>query len=62
MRKYPVCDGCGGEINPNRFDGCEEYFVSNGLTLCAECMRKEIEDLDLQILTEALGIQRIEVE
>lgn len=38
---YPVCENCGGEINPVRYDDCEKYFISDGRILCKECFIEE---------------------
>lgn len=39
--KYPICDECGLEINPCKYDDCEKYFISDGRILCKECFIEE---------------------
>ena len=41
MRKHPHCEECGGEINPNKYEDCERYYISNGRALCRECFLAE---------------------
>lgn len=39
--RWPVCERCGGELNPLRYDGCGVYFISDGRTLCRDCFIEE---------------------
>lgn len=62
---YPICEECGDEINPNKYDDCDQYFISNDRVLCKECVKKEIEEMmqyNFQQVAEALGIYTVEVE
>ena len=43
-RKYPICDNCGAEINPNKYEDSDHYYLSNGKILCKECFQKESEE------------------
>ena len=60
MRRYPVCENCGDEINPNRYDDCD--YTYNGL--CKECAKKQIlEDMkiDFEMVCRVLGYEVLEV-
>lgn len=64
MRKYPICEACGGEINPNRYDGCEACYISQGRVLCRECLIAEAEEFveqNTEDFARAVGIQVVEV-
>lgn len=37
-RAYPVCEQCGGEINPNKYEDSDRcYELPDGSVLCREC-------------------------
>lgn len=41
MKKCPICEKCGGQIDPYQYDGCDMYFISDGRILCKECFIEE---------------------
>lgn len=41
---YPICDKCGAEINPHKYDDCEKFYISNHETLCRDCFLEEQEE------------------
>lgn len=47
--KYPVCSECGEEINPQKYDGCEKYYLTaEGKVVCRDCfIEGQIEYLEL---------------
>lgn len=59
--KYPVCDQCGGEINPNKYDDCEKYFISGGRTLCKECFIEESIEYIKTNLNDFAGLMGVAV-
>lgn len=63
MERYPICEVCGGEINPRKYDGCETYFVSQGQVLCRDCFIDEAQaflTLDPEAFARAIGVQVVE--
>ena len=41
---YPICDKCGVEINPHKYEDCEKFYISNNETLCRDCFLEEQEE------------------
>lgn len=37
---YPVCAKCGAEINPNKWDDCEKYYLTNDGAYCKDCFKE----------------------
>lgn len=64
MRRYPHCEECGGEINPNKYEDCERYYLSNGRVLCRECFLSEAEEYlerNTEDFARAVGAAIVEV-
>ena len=58
-RHWPVCEKCGGEINPLKYDGCEKYYRTDDGTVCEECFLAESMDwvkLNLADFAELTGV------
>lgn len=49
---YTVCDGCGKYLYED-----DKIFYSNGRQLCDECLKDEIDEIDISDLAEMLGIE-----
>lgn len=41
---YPICDKCGAEINPNKYEDCDRYYIDQSGPLCRDCFMKEAEE------------------
>lgn len=50
-KRYPYCAKCGGEINPNKYDGCDRYYLTDEGPLCRECYLEDAEEY-LRLNTE----------
>lgn len=64
-RAYPLCERCGGEINPHKYDDCQKYYISNGMTLCKGCFQREAEEYiesNLDDFAALVGAGVVEVE
>lgn len=58
-RRYPVCDRCGIEINPNKYDDGDRAYISRGETLCRECFLKDADEyihLNTDDFAELVGV------
>lgn len=49
---YTLCDGCEKPL----YEG-DKIFYSNGRQLCDECLKDEIDEMDISELAELLGIE-----
>lgn len=59
VRVYPLCDNCGGEINPNKYENCERYYVWDNEPICEECFKKkaiEIIESDPELAAKIFGV------
>lgn len=52
MVYYTECDGCGKYLYED-----DKIFYSNGRQLCDECLKDEIDEIDISDLAEMLGIE-----
>ena len=43
-RAYPICDKCGAEINPHKYEDCEKFYISDNETLCMDCFKEQAEE------------------
>lgn len=62
--KYPVCEKCDAEINPNKYDDCEQYYLIGEETYCRECFKDWLlEQLDsvLDDVAALVGVAVVEV-
>ena len=62
--KFPVCDKCDAEINPDKYDDCEQYYIVEGETLCKDCFKDwllEWAELNLDDVAELAGVPVVEV-
>ena len=62
--KYPVCDNCGAEINPTKWDDCEQYYLSGGEAMCKDCFMDWLHnwvESNLDAVTELAGVYVVEV-
>lgn len=62
---YPICSECGDEINPNRYEDCEQLFIVGDDGLCKSCflqwLKDEWLDGDLEGLATAIGVRTVEL-
>lgn len=64
-RAYPICDKCGAEINPNKYEDCEKFYISDNETLCMDCFKEQAEEyvrLNLDDFAALVGAGVVEVE
>lgn len=62
--KYPECARCSHEIDPNRFDGCDRYFMVGGEIYCEECFKDWLSDwmqTNLEDIADLIGVPVVEV-
>ena len=58
-RRYPICNNCGAEINPNKYEDCEKCYISGGQTLCRDCFLEFSEEylrLNTDDFAELVGV------
>ena len=63
--KFPVCQECGDEINPELYENCDRYFVSNGRVLCRDCFlteSKEYMETETDSFAEMIGAKVVHIE
>ena len=63
--KFPHCAKCGLELNPNKYDDCEKYYLADVGIMCKDCFLEDsIEWLksDLDEFAELVGVPVIEVK
>lgn len=63
-RAYPICDKCGAEINPHKYEDCEKFYLSDNETLCMDCFKEQAEEyvrLNLDDFAEMVGVTVTEV-
>ena len=63
-KSYPVCERCGAEINPNKWDDCERYFEIEDEICCQDCFKlwlQEWIDSDIEAVAKALQVDVVEV-
>lgn len=64
-RAYPICDKCGAEINPHKYEDCEKFYISDNETLCMDCFKEQAEEyvrLNLDDFAALVGADVVEVE
>ena len=62
--QYPTCANCGAEINPNRFDDCEKYYMVGGEIMCKVCFKDWLLDwieTNMDDVAELAGVPVVEV-
>ena len=59
--KYPVCSECGEEINPQKYDDCEKYYLTEkGEPLCRSCFikrEKKFLELSTDDYADLIGVR-----
>ena len=63
--KFPHCAKCGSELNPNKYDDFEKYYLTDDGIMCKDCFLEDsIEWLksNLDEFAELAGVQVIEVK
>ena len=63
-RKYPKCAKCDAELNPNKWDDCEKYYLVGGEIYCKDCFKEWLEEwikLNLDDVAELAGVDVVEV-
>ena len=61
---YPVCVKCGAEINPDRWDDCEKYYLLNDGPYCKDCFKEWLHDwidTNLDDVAAAIDVPVIDV-
>lgn len=62
--KYLHCDKCDCEINPNKWDDCEKYYVVGEEVYCKDCFKDWLRDWidsNLDEAADAIGVPVVEV-
>lgn len=62
--RYPACANCDAEINPVKYDDCEEYYLVEGEIYCKDCFKEWLEEwieLNLNDVAELAGVPVVEV-
>ena len=63
--KFPHCVKCGAELNPNKYDDCEKYYLTDDGIMCKDCFLEDsIEWLksNLDEFADLVGVPVIEVK
>lgn len=63
-KSFPICAKCSIELNPGLYDDVDRYFVINDEIYCPDCFRAWMEEevrSNLDMVAEAMGVQRVEV-
>ena len=63
--KFPHCSKCGAELNPNKYDDREKYYLTDDGIMCKDCFLEDsIEWLksNLDEFAELVGVPVIEVK
>ena len=61
---YPICDKCGAEINPNKYEDCDRYYIDQSGPLCRDCFMKvavELMRLNLVGFAAMVGVPVVRV-
>lgn len=64
-RKYPICEDCGAEINPHKYEDCEYAVISNGREICKDCFIREATEfmeINTKQFAELIGAEIVEME
>ena len=63
-KKYPICAVCDTEIDPNKFDGCDKYYMVGGEIMCKDCFKDWLLDwieINMDDVAELAGVPVVEV-
>lgn len=63
-RTYPHCDKCDAEINPNKYEDCEQYYLVGRDVYCKDCFKDWLMDwleTNLDDVAEFAGVPVVEV-
>lgn len=63
--KFPHCLKCGSELNPNKYDDCEKYYLKDDGIMCKDCFLDDSRDWlesNLDEFADLVGVPVIEVE
>lgn len=63
--KFPHCSKCGSELNPNKYDDFEKYYLTDDGIMCKDCFLDDSRDWlesNLDEFAELVGVPVIEVE
>ncbi len=63
-RTYPHCDKCDAEINPNKYEDCEQYYLVGRDVYCKDCFKEWLMDwleTNLDDVAEFAGVPVVEV-
>lgn len=61
---YPVCAKCDAEINPNKYDDCEQYYLVGHEIFCKDCFKEWLLDWvesNLDDVADIVGVPVVEV-
>lgn len=61
---YPVCTKCDAEINPHKYEDCEQYYLVEGENMCKDCFKDWLLDwiqTNLDEVAFAIGVPVVEV-
>lgn len=62
--KFPHCVKCGAELNPQKYDDCEKYYMTGDGVTCKECFfEDELEWMkdNLDEFASLVGVPVVEV-
>ena len=63
--KFPHCVKCGSELNPNKYDNCEKYYLTVDGIMFKDCFLDDSRDWlesNLDEFAELVGVPVIEVK
>ena len=63
--KFPHCVKCGSGLNPNKYDDCEKYYLTDDGAMCKDCFLDDSRDWlesNLDEFAELVGVPVIEVK
>ena len=61
---YPVCANCDAEINPYKYEDCEQYYLVGEEVYCKDCFKSwlaEWIELNLEDVATLAGVPVVEV-
>ena len=62
---YPRCVHCDAEINPNKWDDCEKYYLVEDRVCCKDCFKEWVLDYvetNLDDVAALFDVPVVEVE
>ena len=63
--KFPHCVKCGSELNPNKYDDCAKYYLTDVGIMSKACLlddSREWLESNLDEFAELVGVPVVEVE